>query len=357
MTRDAGNKAARPFHEFFAGSGLVSVGLAPAFKASWANDVSKRKARVYRANLDGEALHLGDVSEVDGASLPDAVLSWASFPCQDLSLAGNIGGIHSARSGLVWQWLRILDELGERAPKVICLENVIGLVSSKGGNDYRLLHAALVNRGYRVGAVVINADRFVPQSRPRVFVMGTKGKVPEHLISDGPTWAHSPALARLGETIEGFTWWNLPEPEARTTEIDDVIEQVEYDKDNVTALVPQRHVEKFRLSGRKFATGYRRTRNGKQVLELRCDGIAGCLRTPAGGSSRQYIVQREGKRLHARLLTAREAARLMGAPDDFELPGTYNDAYFAMGDAVVAPVVHFLSENALRELVDYAYVA
>ena len=352
MIRDAGNIAVRPFHEFFAGSGLVSVGLSSLFKASWANDVSERKARVYRANLDGTKLLVEDIADVDGASLPDAALSWASFPCQDLSLAGNIGGIHSARSGLVWQWLRILDELGKRAPKVICLENVVGLVSSKNGSDYRLLHAALVERGYRVGAVVVNADKFVPQSRPRVFVIGTKGPIPEHLVSDTPTWAHTPALSRLGESIDGFIWWNLPEPARRTVEIDDLLEQVGFDKDEVTKFVPQRHVDKFFKSGRTYATGYRRTRGGKQVLELRCDGVAGCLRTPAGGSSRQYIVQRDGEELHARLLTAREAARLMGAPDDFKLPGTYNDAYYAMGDAVVVPVVRYLAENVLKELVD-----
>lgn len=343
-----------PFHEFFAGSGLVSIGLAPLFEASWANDVSERKSCVYRANLDGSRLHVGDIADVHGSDLPEASLSWASFPCQDLSLAGNIGGIHSARSGLVWQWLRVLDELGERAPKVVCLENVVGLVSSKNGDDYRLLHEALVNRGYRVGAVVINADRFVPQSRPRVFVIGTKGFVPEHLVANGPNWAHSPALSRLGSSIGGFTWWNLPEPGKRPIEIDDLLERAPYDKDEVTKLIPKRHLEKFLCSGRRFATGYRRTRNGKQVLELRCDGVAGCLRTPAGGSSRQYIVQRDGDELHARLLTVREAARLMGAPDSFVLPGTYNDAYFAMGDAVVVPVVHFLAENALKELVDNA---
>lgn len=344
----------RTFHEFFAGSGLVSVGLSPTFRAVWANDVSERKALVYRSNLDGDVLHVGDISDVSGDDLPDADLSWASFPCQDLSLAGGIGGIHSARSGLVWQWLRVLDELGERAPRVVCLENVTGLVSSRGGEDYRKLHAALVERGYRVGAVVVNADRFVPQSRPRVFVIGSKGPVPDSLVADGPTWAHTAPLARVGSSIEGFTWWNVPEPPARSLDIEDVVERAAFDKDDIVGLIPQRHVEKLRASGRRLATGYRRTRNGRQVLELRCDGTAGCLRTPSGGSSRQYLVSLEDDGPHARLITEREAARLMGAPDTFELPGSYNDAYYAMGDAVAVPVARFLSENILKELVDRA---
>lgn len=65
-----------------------------------------------------------------------------------------------------------------------------------------------------------------------------------------------------------------------------------------------------------------------------CDGIAGCLRTPEGG--KKCLVVKEGKSTHARLLTVREAARLMGAPDTFKLPGSYNDGYKAMGDAVAA---------------------
>lgn len=91
------------FHEFFAGSGLVSCGLSDSFRSVWANDVSERKAKVYRANFDPQVLHVGDIADVNGSKLPAASLSWASFPCQDLSLAGNIEGIYSERSGLVWQ--------------------------------------------------------------------------------------------------------------------------------------------------------------------------------------------------------------------------------------------------------------
>lgn len=351
-----GSKGNYPFHEFFAGSGLVGCGLSGSFTSVWANDVSERKAQVYRANLDSSVLHVGDIASVNGADMPVAFLSWASFPCQDLSLAGNIEGIYSERSGLVWQWLRVLDEQAEAAPRVICLENVSGLVSAHGGEDYRHLHQALVSRGYAVGAVLINASRFVPQSRPRVFVIGTKGQIPQDLVGHGPGWAHTSALQRLASSIDGFVWWNLPELEERTATIDDLIEkQIPYDRDEIAALIPEKHVRKLEESGREFATGYRRTRSGKQVLEIRCDGVAGCLRTPAGGSSRQYLVQRGEDGLHVRLLTTREVARLMGAPDSFELPGTYNDGYYAMGDAVAVPVARFLSDHLLARLVEAAY--
>ncbi len=155
-------------HEFFAGSGLVAYGLQGMFEPVWANDISKQKAAVYEANFGSKNFLLDDIKNVNGSNLPFAHLSWASFPCQDLSLAGSIGGIHAARSGLVWEWLRVLDEMVKR-PKVLLLENVAGLLSTNGGNNYRILHTALVERGYKCGAILLNASHFVPQSRPRVF--------------------------------------------------------------------------------------------------------------------------------------------------------------------------------------------
>ena len=88
-------------HEFFAGSGLVAYGLKDMFAPVWANDISEQKAAVYEANFGDEHFVLDDIKTVSGSDIPYAHLSWASFPCQDLSLAGNMGGIHASRSGLV----------------------------------------------------------------------------------------------------------------------------------------------------------------------------------------------------------------------------------------------------------------
>ena len=120
-------------------------------------------------------------------------------------------------------------------------------------------------------------------------------------------------------------------------------------------LIPTRHKEKLDKQEIVYATGYRRTRHGEQQLELRFDGIAGCLRTPEGGSSKQYLVVKKDGETHARLLTVREAARLMGAPDSFILPGSYNDGYKAMGDAVAMPVAQFLGERFLTKIAEAVY--
>lgn len=98
---------------------------------------------------------------MNGAAIPHGDIVWASFPCQDLSLAGKMGGLAASRSGLFWEWLRVLDEMPVK-PTVIALENVVGLLSANGGEDFRLLHQALRERSYKVGPLLLDARLWVP---------------------------------------------------------------------------------------------------------------------------------------------------------------------------------------------------
>lgn len=344
------------FLEFFAGSGLVAHGLKDYFKSAWANDLCEKKAAVYTANHGNKHFHPGSIADVNGADLPEAVLSWASFPCQDLSLAGMTAGIHAERSGLVWQWLRIMDETPKRPPFLVA-ENVTGLVSVDGGIHYRALHEALRNKGYTVGAVMLDASLWVPQSRQRVFVVAVENGVdiPADLIDTGPNWAHSDVLVKAAEGLEGWVWWKMPAPRKRKAILSDLIEwDAACDSPNDSAkkvqLIPSNHWERLGQESITVAPGYKRTRNGRQVLELRFDDVAGCLRTAQGGSSRQVVVLKRGKKIDTRLLTVRETARLMGAPDSYKLPGSYNDGYTAMGDAVAVPVARHLARHLLSPL-------
>ncbi len=109
------------------------------------------------------------------------------------------------------------------------------------------------------------------------------------------------------------------------------------------------------LGERIAGTVYRRTRNrsdgvARQKAEVRFDQTAGCLRTPTGGSSRQTILLVHGDSVRSRLLSPREAARLMGVPEDYPLPERYNDAYHVFGDGPAVPAVAWLSRHLLAPL-------
>ena len=159
---------------------------------------------------------------------------------------------------------------------------------------------------------------------------------------------------------DAWAWWSLPVPPRRNLDLsallepDDTIDWLD-DGDAVLALAAPLHrarVEAAVASGRRMVgAAYRRVRTEKGVkiqrLEIRFDGLAGCLRTPAGGSSRQYVVVCDGGRARVRRLSGREAARLMGVPDDYRLPSSESAALKLMGDAVAVPVVRALTEGLL----------
>ena len=355
--RDAG--CSRPAAlDFFAGSGLVAEALRPFFTVVWANDICEKKAVTYRANHSARVLAVGSISDVRGADLPSAELSWASFPCQDLSLAGDLKGIDSPRSGLVWQWLRVMDEM-ECRPRVVVAENVVGLVSASRGKHYLALHDALSARGFRVGAIVLDAARWVPQSRSRVFVIGVADRsLPKRLVSKGPNWCHTSALRQIADRAKDFVWWTMPEPRRTKLGLADIIDfsaatHSEQQSQRNLRLIPPHHRARMESMANSVPTvfpGYKRTREGQQVLEIRFDNVAGCLRTPEGGSSRQYVVIYKDGQFSTRLLTVQEAARLMGVRTSYRILGTYNDGYKAMGDGVAVPTVRHMARNLLRPL-------
>jgi DNA (cytosine-5)-methyltransferase 1 len=110
------------------------------------------------------------------------------------------------------------------------------------------------------------------------------------------------------------------------------------------------------IAGRDWSYGtvFRRVRNERSMAELRTDGIAGCLRTPKGGSGRQILFKAGKGQYHVRLLTPRECARLMGA-DDFKIEAENNQALFGFGDAVCVPAVRWIAENYLNPVLDELY--
>lgn len=366
------------FYEFFAGGGMARVGLGDGWTCLFANDFDARKAAAYRANWGDDHLRVGDVNHLTTADLPGAAdLAWASFPCQDLSLAGHYQGIGGAdddartRSGAFWPFWRLLRGLRAegRAPKLIAVENVAGLLTANGGRDFAAVVTALRGVGYRCGALVIDAARFTPQSRPRLFVIAVDAAhpLPAGLTGDEPAAAWTPRALRTAHAgldaaaQADWLWWRLPEPAARRQDFIDIIEDPPvgtpwHDPARTAALLAMmnpRHRQRLaaaQAAGAPMVGGvYKRIRveNGRRVqrAEARFDGVAGCLRTPSGGSSRQTVLVVDGPSVRSRLLTARESARLMGLPDSYRLPDNYTQACHLAGDGVVPPVVDWLARH------------
>lgn len=363
----------RTFLEFFAGIGLVRVALEGlGWSPLLANDIDPAKYHMYADNFaDAPNTYIvSDIFDLKPEYVPTATLAQASFPCVDLSLAGYRRGLNGHHSGAYWGFVRLLKDLSNRRPQLLLIENVVGFLSSNGGEDFRVALEALGELGYSYDAFVLNAVHFVPQSRPRLFVIGVQGR---------PTWD----MARLGffpprdsvlcpNLLRAFiarhndlNWCflPLPSPPAMVSGFASLLETLQDDdprwwaKARADYLLDQmsdrhRRMAEAMIAGHQvtYGTVYRRIRHGKSMAELRGDGIAGCLRTPKGGSSRQILLEGGLGRCRARLMTPREYARLQGIPDDYRITVPPNQALFGFGDAVCAPAIQWIAEHALEPL-------
>jgi DNA (cytosine-5)-methyltransferase 1 len=348
--------------EFFAGIGLVREALDPlGVKIIWANDIEVDKQATYVRNHGAKHFRLGDVRHVIGGDLPKGIeLATSSFPCVDLSLAGNRAGLTGEKSGMFWEFARVLRECTER-PKMVMLENVHGFATSHGGRDLSDALRELNALGYSCDIFAVDARHFVPQSRPRMFIVGTFGGAPTAAelglppISDvRPEWVQN--IFKVNSQL-ALHWIELPElPETEAT-LADIVQrlrpsdprwwneyQVRKFLDSMSPLQKDRLIS-LKKGPTTWRTAYRRTRHGVAVWEARKDDIAGCLRTTGGGSSRQAVVQIGDGKIRVRWMTAREYASLMGA-DSYELRGvSENKARFGFGDAVVVDVVRWIGRH------------
>jgi DNA (cytosine-5)-methyltransferase 1 len=365
----------KTFADFFAGIGLVRLALeSRGWTHVFSNDIDPKKFEMYAENFRGDppaTYILADIYNLCGDDIPTVMLAHASFPCTDLSLAGARAGLAGKHSGTLWALLRILGEMGSRRPMVVMLENVTGFLTSHGGSDFRRAIAALNELSYVCDAFVVDAVHFVPQSRPRLFVIGALDASEPLTTRDGPVFYEShvrPRELAASFLLDPKLRWRIRELPAlpqSTHRLDEILEDlpsestVWWDDGRTKYLLSQmseRHaaVARTMIAADEYTYGtvYRRIRHGRSMAELRTDGIAGCLRTPRGGSSRQILLKAGRGQCRARFLTPREYARLQGVPDTFPITVTNrNQAYFGFGDAVCVPVVQWIADNYLNPLV------
>lgn len=368
------------FAEFFAGIGLVRKGLEQegSWQCAFANDIDRVKGEIYAKNFGNDHLLIDDIANLHASNIPDVTLVTASFPCQDLSQAGLRRGLAGDRSGSFFEFIRILNEFAteRRLPQAVLIENVVGLLNSGNGKDIREVLLSLNQLGYSCDVLVINAVYFIPQSRPRVFIIGLR--TPEsRRITQTPKGnnvvcfrhpCRPTAVQKLIVANPDLSWnfLNLPPLPTRETVLADLVETNDYQEwFNESELTREfsyiRDNSKNRLERAKqlarstgktvYLTAYRRMRKGLVCLETRDDEVAGCLRTGSGGSSRQILIVVLSDRIKMRYMTAREYGRLQGVEDSFWIPQNQSVGRYAFGDAVAVPVVAWIGREIKRHLV------
>lgn len=363
--------------EYFAGIGLVRMGLESlGWQVAFANDISEKKHEMYKAffpKTDGHYL-VDDIFKIDTSQLPSTTLATCSFPCVDLSLAGNMNGIDGKHSSAFWGFIKILKSQGELAPPLVLVENVTGWLYSNKGKDFRITVQALNKLGYACDVFTLDARRFTPQSRPRVFLVGTKFQIkmgnsdlifkilnrPKALLSDH---------LKKSITANKDLWWfytELPVPPPLNT--DGLSNLIEPMSDSDSRWWPEkevkRHLDMMKPQHRKrvtqlanseqifYRTFYRRCREDKQRAEVRDDDLAGCLRTAIGGSGKQFLIMAGKERIKMRAMTPREYARLQGVPDGYPITTNGVQALTGFGDAVCVPVISWIAKHALNPQVE-----
>lgn len=329
---------------------------------------------MYRHHFNDADCHfvLGDVHDLPKNSLPPVGLATASFPCTDLSLAGARRGLAGSGSGAFWGFIDSLKNMGRRKPALVLLENVTGFLTSHNGEDFESACKALNDLGYEVDPFIVDAAHFVPQSRQRLFVVGSIRSRSNRLNESTPSFYESECRP---SALSDFILWHpeirwrirsLPDFPERAVKLPEIIEDVSpnseywWSRNRCEYLLNQmspRHrataEEMIQRKGVSYGTVFRRVRNNRSMAELRTDGIAGCLRTPRGGSGRQILFVAGDGTFKVRLLTPRECARLMGA-DEFKIDPnlTLNKALFGFGDAVCVSVVEWIAKHYLNPIWD-----
>lgn len=225
--------------------------------------------------------------------------------------------------------------------------------------------------------IVLDAAHFVPQSRPRLFLFGVERELAEKFtvrrrsseilgewsaVVAGVSVLRPKAVLSAVERNAELRWGahKLPPPPVLNASLADVVEIIPDSsplwwsaarREELCQQMSERHQTALEQMKRddafQYGTIYRRMRKARSMAELRTDGIAGCLRTPRGGSSKQILIRAAKGRVSVRWMTPREYARLQGVPDSFALPDNSTRALFGLGDAVCVPAITWISKHIL----------
>ncbi|ATF16507.1 DNA cytosine methyltransferase [Brevibacillus sp. HB1.2] len=323
----------------FCGCGGLDLGFHESgYDVVWANDINEDACLTYEHNL-GQVVR-GNIEDLEIPVIKDLDILLSGFPCQSFSNAGNRKGIYEKRGNLYKFTLKYIEVL---RPKVVMMENVRGLLSTKTETGYLLpeIFQSLTKMNYEVHFKLVNAAHFgVPQNRLRVIIVALKkdaalGKFyfPEPITgldlsiqntifdipADTPNQDEmlklNPQALYLGDFVpEGGSWKDIP-----TEVLPDRLKKI---RDNM---------EKYR-----WPNFYRRFHR---------DEIAGTI-TAAFKPENAGVWHPVEKRV----FTTREIARIQSFPDDFEFKGRTIKANYEMIGNAVPPKLSYAFARELRKV-------
>ncbi|MCT7950234.1 DNA cytosine methyltransferase [Ancylothrix sp. C2] len=326
------NNLLRPLEEknkaiavsLFSGGGGLDLGLSWAgFDIKYANDTVTSYCHTIAYNFPHCIAETKDIRTVTGAEIKDKIkensitLLAGGPPCQAFSILGQRGSFSDARGQLVFEYIRLVNEL---QPAAFIFENVPGLLTLNKGKDWqKLLSYFQEKTGYFIQQPqVLNAANYgVPQIRKRVFVVGFRQEkifnFPPPTHPDSANWI--PAKLAL-EDVE-----NLPNHEIRI------------------------HGDRVRERYEKLAPGSRDKIDHSDRINPEKPSRT-VLVGSAGGGGRPHIHP-----YFPRHITVREAARLQSFPDWYKFLGTTTAQYRQVGNAV-PPLLALAIGNSLKEALE-----
>jgi DNA (cytosine-5)-methyltransferase 1 len=279
------------FYELSAGGGMARLAFGEGWMCAFANDIDPKKGAAYIRNFGPGEMKVCDIAALTTADLPgQADLCWMSPPCVGFSEAGDKEGFDEKQSGSFWPAWKLIEGLVAegRAPRVVAFENVPGLLTSHNGEDIAAIRRAFEACGYMHATIAIDAKSFVPQSRPRIFIIA----------------AHGPAGAKVA-ALAAKAAGNLPR---RNVDLIDLLDldappdRWEFSPAKIAhhlaMLGPasRERVDQARLTGRPIAGPFaRRMRDVPgsakriQQVEVRLDGLTNALRVADGGGSSKTV--------------------------------------------------------------------
>jgi len=302
--------------DLFAGVGGIRLGFEQVFQDKiefvFSSEIDKFARETYYSNY-GE-IPFGDITQIDEKEIPQHDIILAGFPCQAFSIAGHRKGFEDTRGTLFFDVARIAKY---HRPKIIFLENVKGFKNHDKGNTFNVVKGTLEDLGYKVFFDVLNAKNFgVPQNRERIYI-----------------------LAFLDETIE-FNFDPLKQMK-QESKLGDILDNEVLPKYTISDKLWEGH-QRRKVEHKKKGNGF-----GYSMFNHEAKYTSTIsARYYKDGS--EILIEQEGS--NPRKLTPREAGRLQGFPDTFNITVSDTQAYKQFGNSVAVPVIKELATKIYQHI-------